>query len=35
MEKGSQRQYHVYPRYFLLLRGFEMKLFALIKLGGI
>ena len=33
--KSRQRQCHACTRYFLLLRGFEIKLFALVKIGGI
>ena len=35
LKKGKQRQYHAYARYFSLLRGFRVKLFVLIKVGGI
>ena len=35
LKKGRQRQYHAYTRYFLLLPRFKMKLFALVKVGGI
>ena len=28
-------QYHAYTRYFLLQRWFKIKLFALVKIGGI
>ena len=30
-----QRQYPGYTRYFLLLSGFKIKLFPLVKIGGI
>ena len=35
LKKGRQRQYHAYTRYFLLLLGFKIKLFALVKISGI
>ena len=35
LKKDKQRQYHAYVRYFSLLRGFRVKLFVLIKAGGI
>ena len=35
LKKGRQRQYHTYTRYFLLSWGFKIKLFGLVKVGGI